>query len=55
MLAGAAGLLFEGDSEPQRLAAGDHILIPAHRRHRVAWTDPDVPTIWLAVHFPSAE
>jgi cupin 2 domain-containing protein len=55
VLAGAAGLLFEGDSQSQRLAAGDHILIPAHRRHRVAWTDPDVPTIWLAVHFPSAE
>ena len=26
-------------------------LIDAHRRHRVAWTTPDEPTIWLAVHF----
>jgi cupin 2 domain-containing protein len=55
VLAGCAGLLFEGDAEPHRLGAGDHILIPAHRRHRVAWTDPDVLTIWLAVHFPGGE
>lgn len=53
VLAGAAGLLFEGESEPHRLAAGDHILIPAHRRHRIAWTDPHVHTIWLAVHVPA--
>ena len=25
--------------------------IPAHRRHRVEWTDPHEPTIWLAVHY----
>ncbi|MBF0255386.1 MAG: cupin domain-containing protein [Gammaproteobacteria bacterium] len=31
------------------LAEGDYLLIPAHCRHRVAWTDPDQPTIWLAV------
>jgi len=51
VLAGSAGLLFDGHQEPQRLAAGDHILIPAGCRHRVAWTDPDVSTVWLAVHF----
>ena len=55
VLAGSAGLLFEGESEPRRLAPGDHVLIPAHQRHRVAWTDPGAPTIWLAVHFGSAE
>jgi cupin 2 domain-containing protein len=51
VLAGAAGLLFDGAQEPQRLTAGDHILIPAGCRHRVAWTDPAVKTVWLAVHF----
>ena len=51
VLAGSAGLLFAGAQEPQRLDAGDHILIPAGCRHRVAWTDPAVKTVWLAVHF----
>ncbi len=27
------------------------MLIPAGVRHRVAWTDPERPTIWLAVHY----
>lgn len=30
---------------------GSFIDIPAHRRHRVEWTSPDDPTIWLAVHY----
>jgi cupin 2 domain-containing protein len=55
VLAGSAGLQFEGESEPHRLAAGEHVLIPARQRHRIVWTDPDAPTIWLAVHFPRAE
>ncbi len=29
----------------------DHVLIPTCVRHRVAWTDPERPTIWLAVHY----
>ncbi len=33
------------------LHPGDYLLIPAHTRHRVEWTTPDEPTIWLAVHF----
>jgi len=33
------------------MVAGDYLLIAAHRRHRVEWTDPAVATIWLAVHF----
>ena len=50
-LAGAAGLVFEGEAEPRVLRPGDYLLIPAHRRHRVAWTDPEQPTVWLAVHY----
>ena len=54
VLAGSAGLLFDGAQEPQRLVAGDSALIPAGCRHRVAWTDPAVKTVWLAVHFAAA-
>jgi cupin 2 domain-containing protein len=25
--------------------------IPAHKKHRVEWTTPEEPTIWLAVHY----
>ena len=51
VLQGAAGLLFEGEAEPRKLGRGDHVLIPAHRRHRVAWTEAGCDTVWLAVHF----
>ena len=47
---GAAALLIEGGAEIL-LVTGDHLLIPANSRHRVAWTSPGEPTIWLAVHF----
>lgn len=48
LVAGRAGLTLEGDT-PLTLGPGDHLLIPAHRRHRVDWTE--TPTVWLAVHF----
>ena len=51
LVAGSAGLLFEGEAEPRVLRAGDYLLIPPHRRHRVEWTDVEHPTLWLAVHF----
>ena len=50
LLAGAATLRLDGESEARRLAPGDHLLIPAHLRHRVEWTSPDEATVWLAVH-----
>jgi cupin 2 domain-containing protein len=34
------------------LQSGDHILIPAHQKHRVGYTSADRPCIWLAVHGP---
>jgi cupin 2 domain-containing protein len=46
---GAARLRFE--DEVADLRPGDCINIPAHRRHRVEWTSPDEPTIWLAVFY----
>jgi cupin 2 domain-containing protein len=51
VVAGAAGLLFEDEAAPRVLRPGDYLLIPAHRRHCVAWTDAERPTVWLAVHF----
>jgi cupin 2 domain-containing protein len=51
LLAGLAGLVFEGEAEPLLLEPGSYIHIPAHKRHRVAWTDQSVPTIWLAIHY----
>ena len=50
VLAGSAGLLLAGEGEPRPLKSGDYLMIPAHCRHRVAWTDPEERTIWLAVH-----
>lgn len=51
VLQGRATLRFEDNPEPLQLAPGDFIDIAPHRRHRVEWTDPDQPTVWLAVHY----
>lgn len=50
LLSGGAGLFFEGEDEVRVLRPGDYLLIPAHSRHRVEWTDKRVPTVWLALH-----
>lgn len=50
VLKGNATLLFENQTSIQ-LSAGDFINIPAHSKHKVAWTHPDIETIWLAVHY----
>ena len=49
LLAGAARLRFADEAEDRVLAPGDHLDIAPHRRHRVAWTDPAQPTVWLAI------
>jgi cupin 2 domain-containing protein len=49
LLAGAARLWMDGAGE-RSLAPGDTLLIPAHVRHRVTWTQAEPPTVWLAVH-----
>ncbi|WEM44260.1 cupin domain-containing protein (plasmid) [Photobacterium sp. DA100] len=48
---GSARILFEEGMREISMAAGDHINIPAHQRHRVSWTDPEQETIWLAVFY----
>lgn len=54
VLAGSAGLCFEGEPNVRVLSPGDYVLIPAHLKHRVAWTSQDHDTVWLAVHYPEA-
>ncbi len=49
VLKGAARLRFEDQTVEMKL--GDFINIPSHKKHRVEWTTPDEPTIWLAVHY----
>lgn len=49
VLTGAARLRFEDDLIEMK--PGDFVNIPAHQRHRVEWTTPDEPTVWLAVYY----
>jgi cupin 2 domain-containing protein len=49
VVAGAARLEFE--DETIELTPGTFMNIPAHKRHRVQWTDPTQTTIWLAVFY----
>lgn len=51
LLRGAARLRFAGEDKPRLLKPGDHVTIPPHCRHRVDWTTPREPTVWLAVHY----
>lgn len=51
LLSGAARVRFEDEAQDRALKPGDHVDIAAHRRHRVQWTSPDEPTVWLALHY----
>ena len=55
VVSGSAGVQFEDEPEPRRLGIGDYLYIAPNRRHRVTWTDPDLPTVWLAVHVGGGE
>lgn len=50
VLQGEAVLSFENSGDV-KLSAGDYINIPAHTKHKVSYTAPNVETIWLAVHY----
>jgi len=50
VLEGAAEIVFE-ESDVIKLKRGDYVNIPAHTKHRVAWTAPDLETVWLAIHY----
>jgi cupin 2 domain-containing protein len=53
LLKGAARLGFE--DRTVELKPGDFLNIPAHQKHRVEWTTPNAPTVWLAVHYRDGE
>lgn len=50
LLQGEAIILYQKDNRTFHLVAGDYLLIPAHTKHRVEWTPPELNTIWLAAH-----
>ncbi|MBL9161924.1 MAG: cupin domain-containing protein [Planctomycetaceae bacterium] len=49
VLKGAARLQFEDGIVEMNV--GDFINIPARKKHRVDWTSPDEPTVWLGVRY----
>ena len=51
LLSGSAGLLFDGERDVRVLQPGDYLLVPAHTRHRVEWTEIGAKTVWLALHY----
>lgn len=50
LVSGSAALELEGQPKLHTMQPGDWLHLPAHCRHRVAWTDAAGPTVWLAVH-----
>ena len=54
LVSGAARLRVDGENDDRTLGPGDWLMLPAHCRHRVTWTQAEPPTIWLAVHFDAA-
>lgn len=51
LLTGAARLRFELSDQTVEIGPGDAVLIPAHCRHRVEWTQPGRESVWLALHY----
>ena len=41
----------DGTITKQELQKGDYINLPAHKKHRVDYTDTKTETIWLAVFY----
>lgn len=48
---GSARVRIRGEKNSIVVATGEYLNIRAHVKHRVEWTDPDIDTIWLAVHY----
>ena len=55
LIKGKAEIEFKGQTKSKVLRPGDHMFIPAHVRHRVAWTAKQSDTVWLAVHIDPDE
>ncbi len=50
VLKGNAVLEFE-DGTTQKMSEGDYQIIPAHKKHRVSYTDTNGKTLWLVVFY----
>ncbi len=50
VLQGSATIEFTAE-KPINLKMGGYVNIPAGTKHRVSWTDPEIETVWLAVHY----
>ena len=50
VLKGEAKVEFENQA-PVHLVSGSYLNIPAHTKHKVSWTDPDIETVWLAIYY----
>ena len=50
VLKGAAVISFEA-GEDVSLGEGNYLNIPAHTKHKVSWTNPEIETVWLAIHY----
>ena len=51
LIKGRARISFADDSTGIEMHPGDWFVIPAHKKHRVEWTDPAQDSVWLAVHY----
>jgi cupin 2 domain-containing protein len=49
VLTGRARIRIADQGDAIALGPGDTLLLPARCRHRVEWTDPGQPTVWLAL------
>ena len=49
VMRGRARLAIENEADDRELGPGDSVFLPAHCRHRVNWTQPGEPTVWLAI------
>lgn len=49
VLKGEAIIKFE--NKQVNLQAGSYLNIPAHTKHKVSWTNPDLKTVWLAIFY----
>lgn len=54
LLQGKGILQFE-DGERVVMEPGDYILIKAHRRHKVVYTDLENKTIWLTLYYKNTK
>ena len=46
-----SGVVAFDDGNKVTLNKGDYLNIPAHKKHKVLWTDPKRVTVWLAIFY----